>query len=248
MKKCLTLVFLFSVFAHLAWGQKFFAEKERKNIIRWNVTPMAIVGPNSFVFGYERVITPHQSASINLGYLELRPFVNRQGKEIQIFDNASRGGFDVSIDYRFYFKNRNVKPAPDGVYWGPYFSYYHLNFEGRGEFLEDGSVPNSLTVKSDFDMMSLGVQLGYQFIIKKRFSIDLILMGPSYTFYTLDNSFDFGTAVDENSDVYQRIKEIYEKLVPGADLVLDDVDFRSSGRVKFRTAGFRYGIQFGFVF
>lgn len=220
----------------------------RKNIIRWNLTPMAVVGPKSIVLGYERVINNRQSASFNIGYLELRPMVNRQGEEIKLFDNQSRGGFDLSFDYRFYFKNRNINPAPDGLYWGPYFAYYNLNYEGKGDYFEDGTVVNSLTVKSNFNMISLGAQLGYQFIIKEQFSIDLILMGPSYTFYRLDNKFDFATAVDKNSEIYQRLKEIYQGLVPGGELVLEDVDFSSQGRVKFRTAGFRYGIQLGYCF
>lgn len=247
MKNIITLIFITVVFT--AAAQDADSLIERKNIIRWNVTPMMVVGPKSVVLGYERVINKHQTASMNIGYLELRPMVNREGKEIRLFENQSRGGFDLSADYRFYFKKRNVNPAPDGLYWGPYFAYYNLNYEGRGNLVEDGIVVNSLTVKSNFNMISLGAQLGYQFIIKERFSIDLMLMGPSYTFYRLDNNFHFDSALDENSQVYQEIKELYQSIVPGGNLVLtDDIDFSSQGRVKFRTAGFRYGIQLGYCF
>jgi SAM-dependent methyltransferase len=247
MKRYFTLLLVILTTLSAA-AQEESVEKERKNIIRWNVTPMAVIGPKSLVLGYERVINKNQTASMNVGYLELRPLVNRQGEEIRLFENQSRGGFDLSLDYRFYFKNRNVNPAPDGLYWGPYFAYYNLNYEGQGDILDDGVVVNSLKFKSDFNMISLGAQLGYQFIIKDRFSIDLMLMGPSYSFYRLDNSFDFDSAVDTNSPIYQELKEIYQRLVPGGELILDDVQFSSSGRVKFRTAGFRYGIQLGYFF
>ena len=41
-----------------------------KNVIRYNLTPN-ILGFSSAIFGYERVVNPHQSFSINAGYLSI---------------------------------------------------------------------------------------------------------------------------------------------------------------------------------
>lgn len=221
--------------------------KERKNIIRWNLTPMAVIGPKSLVFGYQRVLPKDRSFSLNVGYMELRPFVNREGAEIKVFDQRNRGGLDITADFRFYFKNRNKLPTPDGLYWGPFASFYNLHFEGKSNVVLDG-VPNTIGINTNVNMYSLGVQLGYQFIIKKRFSVDLILLGPSYTHYDFTMDFDAAVAIDPDSQFYQDFQELLSTLVPGSETILDGVEFNQSGRVKLNSFGFRYGIQVGYVF
>ncbi|MFT6323381.1 MAG: hypothetical protein ACJAWO_000933, partial [Halieaceae bacterium] len=155
---------------------------ERKNIIRWNVTPMLLIGPKSIVLGYERVLKSNQTISVNIGYLEMASRTNEMGEAVQLFGDVDRGGFDLAVDYRFYFKQRNKYPAPDGLYWGPYASIYNLTFAGQSNvFDENANLINTVGIDADIMMYNLGVQLGYQFIIKDKFSIDLMLMGPSFT-------------------------------------------------------------------
>ena len=222
--------------------------KERKNIIRWNLTPMAVIGPKSIVLGYERVLKNHQSISINIGHLELPPFTNREGEVIQLMDDAKRGGFDVSIDYRFYFKNRNKFPAPDGLYWGPYASVYNLNYEGNSAVFENNIQINTVGIDAGLTMYSIGAQLGYQFVLKDRFSIDLMLMGPSFTRYAFDLSFDSDIALDPNDPFYIALERLLSTLVPGSEIILDGADFHAKTNTSFNYFGFRYGIQIGYVF
>ena len=221
--------------------------QEKKNIIRWNMTPMFVIGPKSFVVGYQRVLEKGRSFSINAGYLELKPLTKKDGTVIKVFDESKRGGYDLAADFRFYFKNRNKYPAPDGLYWGPFAAIYNFNFEGKSEIFEDG-IENTIGYKSNINMYSVGVQLGYQFIIKKRLSVDLILFGPSYTHYDFSMKFDSKIALDPNSQFYQDMKEILSTVIPGSEVILDGVDFSQGGRVKLNSFGFRYGIQVGYVF
>lgn len=223
--------------------------KVRKNIIRWNITPMAVVGPRSLVLGYERVLKNNQSISINVGYLELSPFTNREGEPIQFFDDVKRGGFDVTLDYRFYFKNRNKYPAPDGLYWGPFASVYNLNFEGKSTIFDDfGNKANVVGINASLTMYNLGAQLGYQFIIKDRFSVDLILMGPSFTRYAFKLGFDAEIPLDEDDPFYQDMEALLKKLIPGSEIILDGAEFSANGKTHFNYVGYRYGIHLGYVF
>ena len=223
--------------------------KERKNIIRWNITPMAVIGPKSFVFGYERVLKNNQSISVNIGYLELAPRTNKEGEIVQLFGEVDKGGFDFSIDYRFYFKNRNKFPAPDGLYWGPYASVYNLNFAGKTNVYNDNNVQiNTVDVDASLTMYSLGMQLGYQFIIKDRFSVDLMLMGPSFTRYSFDMKFDAAVALDKDDPFYIGMEKLLSNLIPGSEVILDGADFNVQSNTKFNFVGFRYGVQIGYVF
>ena len=70
----------------LSAQQDSLAYKGMRNTIRWNLTPNFVVGPKSFVFGYERVIKPWQSFSFNIGYMEKAPlkFGTRTPKAVLI--------------------------------------------------------------------------------------------------------------------------------------------------------------------
>ena len=221
----------------------------RKNTIRWNLTPMAVVGPKSLVFGYERVVNSHQSFSVNIGYLERKKATKKNGEPLNLFDHSSNFGYVLAADYRFYFKNRNTKPAPDGLYWGPYAGAYKMSFEGTSKVLDKNDVESVITLNSGLQMYSVGVQLGYQFVLlNDRFSIDLMLMGPSLTRYRLDLGFDGGVKLDPENEYYDDIKEIIDYFLPGAGVIIDGQQFSETGRLSFNHAGFRYGVQLGFRF
>ena len=229
-------------------AQDSLAHSNLKNTIRWDPTPMALIGAKSIVFGYERIINPNQSISINIGTLVKRPFTDKYGREIHFFDEHNTGGFLASVDYRFYFKNRNKRLAPDGVYWGPYFSYYQLWFDVSSDILENGATVNTINLDTKLEMTSLGLQLGYQFVIGKRFTIDMILVGPSYSYYKARLGIDAEIELDEDSNFYKRLEELFGEIAPGLNTILIDKDFTSSGKLDFSYYGFRYLVQFGFRF
>ena len=98
----------------------------KKNVIRWNITPFLLWSSKNINIGYERVTKPYRSFSINAGYFELPQFTKQLFDSLQIKNTSNRGGFTVSGDYRMYFKKRNRRMAPDGLYWGIYGSSLFL--------------------------------------------------------------------------------------------------------------------------
>jgi len=220
----------------------------RKNIIRWNVTPMFVVGPKSLVLGYERLLENSQSFSINLGYLETSPMTNEEGDPIQFFDESNKGGMDISLDYRFYFKKRNKYPAPDGLYWGPYASYYGVWQDASINLIDNDVIKNTANYKGRLNMYNVGVQLGYQFILNKKFSIDLILMGPSFSFYDLNMNLTFEKDIKTDDPFYQDLFEKIKDSSPWLSQFIKNQKFEANGRLKFGYYGFRYGVQLGYHF
>ena len=90
----------------------------KKNVIRWNITPFLIWDSRNINLGYERTLSPYRSFSVNAGYFVLPSLVQGLYDSLNIERTGQKWGFSVSGDYRFYFKKRNKRMAPDGLYWG----------------------------------------------------------------------------------------------------------------------------------
>src|ERR1041385_8067851 len=87
------------------------------NNIKLNLTSMIEFSP-SVVISYERTVFPHQSFSVQAGYVTFPQLIGDLPDSIKLIDNRSSSGFRVGGDYRFYFKNENKYETPHGLYWG----------------------------------------------------------------------------------------------------------------------------------
>src|SRR5690242_68605 len=88
-----------------------------KNVIRYNLTGALLFGVDKYVvLGYERVISPRKSVSINFGTAALPKLVSIQTDSFQTKKEGDRKGFNLSIDYRFYLAKENKFNAPHGLY------------------------------------------------------------------------------------------------------------------------------------
>ncbi len=221
----------------------------RRNIVRINPTPATIVGLESFAFGYERVIAEHQSLSLNIGSLKFRNFANLPVEQYGIEKNRTSGGFSIAIDYRRYFKKRNRGFAPDGLYWGPFFTYYYYYHELGLSYTDPASLSKtSVSLSGTFQVRHIGIQLGYQFIILKRLSIDLILLGPSFGKYVADFEAGGNLNIDQENELYQAFYELITDRVPGVAALLENKSLSKTGHFSTNNIGMRYVFQIGFLF
>lgn len=220
----------------------------KKNVIRWNITPFLIWSKKNINIGYERVTKPYRSFSINVGYFELPQFTKNLFDSLQIENTTKRAGFTVSGDYRMYFKKRNKKMAPDGLYWGAYGSYHYTQFENDIVVFKANSAQGDLLFGAQFSMLSAGLEIGYQFIIKERLSIDLVFMGPSLTMYTSQLKLGGELDIDEEDEYVQAIYDVLKNTIPGFDKLINDGAVTSSGANFSMGFGLRYLIQIGYRF
>lgn len=218
----------------------------KKNVIKWNVTPFLIWGTRNINLSYERVLSPNRSFSINAGYFELPS--TGLFDSISISNTRKKGGFTLSGDYRFYFKNRNKNFAPDGLYWGVYGSYHHYQFRNDLEVINSPNVQGMLELNGKLNIVSLGVELGYQFVIKERFTIDLIFMGPSLSMYNTNMTLDGNLTVDGQEDYLKAIYDILVAKYPGMKELIRDRKFDGKGAKTSMGFGLRYMIQLGYRF
>jgi len=218
------------------------------NVVKFNPTPMLLFSETrNITFSYERLIRKNQSMSIQLGYLIIPVYFNDTISNLITLHDQSRSGINIGLDYRFYPSLRNRRPAPDGLYLGTYLSYYGFNHSNKFNTINQPSNPDG-SINGSLNMANLGFEIGYQFIFRKKFSIDLLMFGPSITYYS--TKFDITGNLDkgEIEDIDQELADKLFERFPALSYLFDGETTNLTNSKFQLTAGFRYSIQFGFHF
>ena len=166
---------------------------------------------------------------------------------MQLKRGTSEKGFTVAADYRFYLKKENRYIAPRGVYIGPYYAFNSFSRTNNWT-METKNGPENVTTDIHLNMNMVGGQLGYQFIIKRRIALDLILLGPGVWFYNLHTNLTSTLNEEEQAKLIQKINEMLAAKLPGHEITIPPGDIKKSGSITTSTAGFRYLIHMGFRF
>lgn len=221
--------------------------RQRKNTIRWNPTPM-VFNASNFTLGYERVLKNNHSFSLNIGFFNLPELISSKNEYLSLEKKGGKLGFTISADYRFYLKKYNLFPAPSGVYIGPYFSHYNYNFDNTVLINEGGEVRANVGLNVGFKMTNIGFELGYQFVFWDRISLDLILAGPSLSFYNGKVNFDGNIDLDEESNAYHYLHDKILEKYPWLQTFIDLNAINNGGSFNLTAIGYRYVIQIGYRF
>ncbi len=224
--------------------------KNYKNVIRYNVSSGALFGINKcIIFGYERVVNPHQSFSVNIGSNSLPGSFSLSNDSISLTNTKSSKGFNFSVDYRFYLSKENRYDAPHGVYIGPYYSYNHYKKDNSWNYQQSGGSSAQL-VNTDIDLSihSVGVELGYQFVLWKRVTLDMVLIGPGISAYKMTADIQSNLTDAQKQKLRDVLVQLVSQKFPGLNYVLADQHLSSSGSFSTTSFGFRYLIHVGFRF
>jgi len=218
------------------------------NVIKFNPTPMLLFEElRNVTFSYERLIKKNRSISLQLGYLVVPQVLNDTLFNNVLLNKDTRHGINMSIDYRLYPFSRNRRPAPDGLYIGGYLSYIGTSSESRVNLIDAPNEDNIL-INGRMNMVNLGFELGYQFIFKKKYSLDLLMFGPALCAY----SGTLGITGNLNSDLADKIdEELAAKLkerFPALGYFFTDENATFSTSKIAISSWFRYSIQFGYHF
>ncbi|MFI5218227.1 MAG: hypothetical protein ACHQNT_01975 [Bacteroidia bacterium] len=254
MKKFIILPTLLILFACIVNNPSFAQEeikkeKSFKNTIRFNITNPLIFGGKALIFGYERTLGKHQSFSVNLGQTSLPKLFNpgSLNDSLAAIAGISDKGLNASIDYRFYLKKENKYDAPRGVYIGPYYSYNF--FERKNNWhLDNSTYVGDVTTTIQITMNTVGAELGYQFILWKRMTIDLILIGPGMAGYKIEASLNTTLNPEDEAELFQKINDALADKIPGYSLVINEGEFKTNGISNSTNIGFRYMVHVGFRF
>lgn len=222
-------------------------EREFKNTIHFNITNPMIFGNKSIIFGYERVLKNNRSFSINIGQTGFPSLNIIASDELKANTILSEKGFHISGDYRFYLSKLNKYTAPRGVYIGPYYGYNSFEKEHNWT-LNSETFQGDVNSNLGLTINTVGVELGYQFVFWKRFSVDMILLGPGVGFYKWDLSLDTTLSAEDSALFFDKLNAALEERFPGYEGTLGEGDFQKKGAKSTTSLGYRYMIQLGYRF
>jgi hypothetical protein len=244
MKKILILLLITTSSTTVIQAQEADQSVQRRNTIKLELVSNMIYR-NAIILAYERVTKPNQSFGITAGYQEF-PKLTSLGSNIKSVNTVSRSGFKLAGEYRFYLQKENKFRAPRGVYIGPFLSFHDFRNARTIEVDSDG-VPEQVKLNTTFNILNIGAQLGYQFVFGNRWTLDLVLIGPSVSNYKAKLSIDG----DYTFDIEDVQNEILLKLIdefPLLEEVLTDQEVTSSGRMDSWSFGYRYQFLVGYHF
>ena len=216
----------------------------RRNTIKVDLTSNLLYR-NAFTLSMERVVRSNQSFVITGGYQEF-PQITNFGENVEGKKEDNRSGHKFGGEYRFYLKKENKFSAPRGVYIGPYFTT--IGFKSDRKIIYTGSEePEEANLKSRLNIFSLGAQLGYQFVLNDRWTIDLVLIGPSYSRYNFKTQLSGDFEFDPDNVQNEILQALIEKF-PMLDDLLDEKELDSSGTLDTWALGYKYQFLVGYRF
>ena len=224
--------------------------KAYKNVVRYNLSGALLFGFDKYiVLGYERILSTHSSISVNVGSAALPRLLSIVTDSFQTSRQSDRKGFNASIDYRFYLAKENKFNAPRGLYIGPYYSFNR--FEDDQQWIRrNSSSNNEITTSSTFNINTFGFEMGYQLILWKRLSLDMVLVGPGLGFYKYKASFtdNLNLSAEDKEQLFEALKQRLTQRFPGMNFVISDQNIDADGVIKTRNIGYRYIVHIGYTF
>lgn len=202
---------------------------------------------NAMVLSYERVTKPHQTMAITAGYEEFPRLLNL-GTGIRTAKEGDKSGLKFGAEYRFYLKKENKHAAPHGVYLGPYVSYLKFNNAKTLQITNSNGEVKQAAYSSAINLFNVGIQAGYQFVIRDRWTIDLVFIGPAVSRYAARFRLNGDFSVDEKHEYQNRIVQQLVDRFPLLDDLLKNAEVNSRGRLDTWSFGYRYQVLVGYRF
>jgi hypothetical protein len=218
-------------------------EKELKNSIKVNLTSW-ILYQNGVQLNYERLLSKKRSITVFGGIIHFPMPTVIANSPLNFDKDKKKSGFAFGSEYRFYLAKENKYDAPHGVYLAPFVSYYHFNNQRFGH---DSSNQDNLSLSTSMDFLNIGGELGYQFVIKRRFVIDCVMFGPAISSYYFSLKLNGSTSGDYSEQVQAILDAMKQKFPLFKDLSNGE-KIGTSGISNFWSIGFRYAIHIGYRF
>ena len=217
-----------------------------RNVISLNPTPALLFGNiKNLTLHYERLVRNNQSIVVQAGLLELEPFMGDSIGGFFDLRRVSNFGLNLAFDYRFYMLKRNKFPAPDGFYIGPYASYYGFKFKDEFSYYSNDTLRDSGYLNGAYNFINVGFEIGYQLILWKRLSIDLLIFGPSLTYAFSKWSVSDNLTDEEKDDLANEVKEKFNEKYP---VLVPFIDPSTEKEYATFRLLLRYSISIGFHF
>lgn len=250
MKKNSSLAF-FLFFSIIVHGQVTSSrDTTLKNTIRINVSNPFIFGKKALIMGYERQLSGNKSFSFNVGSMsfpKLKAIEANSADSVILLQNKSDRGFHVSGDFRFYLLKENKFSKPHGLYIGPYVSFNHMNKLNSWSY-RTSSFTGDITTDLDLNLLTIGGQMGYQFLFGKHWAVDMVMFGPGLGFYNFNVKLNTTLKKEQQSFLFRTLSDFVGQYIPAYAKLSNEGEVETSGNSRSVGWGYRYVIHLGYRF
>ena len=222
---------------------------EHPNIVKVSISSWLLY-PTSFHMGYERVLNQNHSIYIFGGYNEFPIKLDPNLQNTNFTAAKNRTGYSVGAEFRFYLPKENKYSAPHGIYLAPYMSYYNFSSNNTLTHTDSSGNKSSADLAMSIGLFNVGFELGYQFVIAKRFIIDAEMFGPSFTYYSFTANINGNIEGSTQNETLQAVLDALKAKFPLLNDLSSSKSVYSSGSAsqKFPAIGFRYAVSIGYKF
>ncbi len=194
---------------------------------------------------YERQLNDHWTVLLGSGFRwsGSTPKVLGLGDVILTTEASGIQGFSITPEIRYYFNFCECGGSPSGFYTGLYGRY--TKFYGNLTFnVWNGSEYYDALVSSNLRELGVGIQLGYQFVFKKRWTVDIMFAGPRLSTY----KFKADLESDDLEALVDSIEEEINKRRESIGMDPISIDPSTELEANFGFKNFRYAVGVGFMF
>ncbi len=242
MKSIITASIILMLLFPMLVGAQDSIVPDYRNIVKVNIAALLVSNVSLL---YERKLNEHWSLLTGAGYRwgGSVPKAFGLGEVIVSSNTSGITGFSITPEIRYYFNFCECGGSPSGLYAGLYGRY--TKFYGDLAFsVWDGSEYYQALVTSNLREFGGGLQLGYQFIFKERWTVDFMFAGPRLSSYKLKADLESDDLEELVSAIEDEINEKLEWL--GMDPI--SIDPSSELEANFGFRNFRYAIGIGILF
>jgi hypothetical protein len=172
MKKIILFIFILG-FTPLLFGQN----NDLSSISKCNVLKFLPVNLyfHTVSFEYERMINPRNSITFQVGLPITKSVMGKYG--ITANSDLKRAEFGTSTLRGAFRHYTGRQMLPKGFYFEPYLNYHQIRGDARIAGLYDQGIEYAGASAIKLNSVNIGCQFGFQFLIAKRVSLDLYLLG-----------------------------------------------------------------------
>lgn len=213
-----------------------------KNSVKMNLAGLILHNASLL---YERSLNEHWSLQLGAGFRWGGDIPKAFGLGSLILTSNSQGvrGYSITPELRYYFNFCECGGPNTGLYAGLYgrftklYGDLTLHYWTENQYVDEASAGN-------FREMGSGLQLGYQFIFKDRFLVDIMFAGPRLSTNKIKFSIDSDYAEEVVPIIEDAINEKREWFG------MDPISLNPSPELEadFGLRYLRYGIGFGILF
>ncbi len=217
----------------------------RPNIVKINSLALPF---SNFSLAYERGLKPRLSVGLGLGY-------KTAGKEPTLFTVNSSvmsvnmdkiRGVSITPHARYYLRTCD-RLTLEGFYAGVYLRYTRYWTSAQFDYFPEDLPSESYKAELALRELGVGIEMGYQLLIKERFSIDFLFFGPRFTAYQFNYEFTNPPGQAFLNDLSDYFNEVIDRF--GYDYEVEiKSEGESSGSTSFGFANMRFGLSLGFAF